>query len=204
LQTIGLNPEFSERNDLFLSRKKISGNAEHIYKNRVLHHGTLLVDSNKQKLYEVLNNNKLIVDKSINSVKKEVANISDFIQITSQDVFLGLQMFLQKYYNAEELPLSIEDKEEINRITGTKYKTYSYIFAYSPSFVQKISFKNEELFVYVKNGIIEKILCKNVTIEKELSRICGTDFLPESINKILTTINIDKAGSLTESFFVNL
>ncbi len=35
----------SGRNDLLIEGKKISGNAEHIFKKRVLHHGTLLYNS---------------------------------------------------------------------------------------------------------------------------------------------------------------
>ncbi|MCC6817424.1 MAG: lipoate--protein ligase family protein, partial [Bacteroidia bacterium] len=44
LKSLGVNAEFSGRNDLLIDGMKISGNAEHIYhqKKRTLHHGTLL------------------------------------------------------------------------------------------------------------------------------------------------------------------
>ena len=37
LQSLGVNAEFGKRHDLLIDGKKISGNASHVYKNRVLH-----------------------------------------------------------------------------------------------------------------------------------------------------------------------
>jgi lipoate-protein ligase A len=42
LAAMGAHAEFNSRNDITIDGKKISGNAQYIYKNTVLHHGTLL------------------------------------------------------------------------------------------------------------------------------------------------------------------
>lgn len=42
LATIGVEAMFAGKNDLRVNDLKISGNAEHVYRERVLHHGTLL------------------------------------------------------------------------------------------------------------------------------------------------------------------
>src|SRR5665647_1307884 len=39
LHKLSINAELSERNDLTIDGKKFSGNAQHQYKNRLLHHG---------------------------------------------------------------------------------------------------------------------------------------------------------------------
>src|SRR5690606_28789319 len=45
LNTLGVNAKFEGRNDITVDGKKISGNAEYIHKNKILHHGTLLFSS---------------------------------------------------------------------------------------------------------------------------------------------------------------
>ena len=54
LNEIGVNAEFGGHNSLLIGGKKFSGNAEHIYKNRVMHHGTILFSTNLENLAEVL------------------------------------------------------------------------------------------------------------------------------------------------------
>ena len=50
LAKLGITASLSGRSDLIVDGKKISGNAQHVFKNRVLHHGTLLFDSNLETL----------------------------------------------------------------------------------------------------------------------------------------------------------
>ena len=55
LGKLGLNATTSGRNDLLIEGFKISGNAEHVFKNRVLHHGTLLFNSDLVNLGNAIN-----------------------------------------------------------------------------------------------------------------------------------------------------
>ena len=45
LASLGVDAKFEGKNDLKVNGLKISGNAEHVYHDRVLHHGTLLFNS---------------------------------------------------------------------------------------------------------------------------------------------------------------
>ncbi|HKK33050.1 MAG TPA: lipoate--protein ligase family protein, partial [Desulfomicrobiaceae bacterium] len=45
LRELGVNAEFQGRNDLVIDGMKFSGNAQHVERDRVLHHGTLLYSS---------------------------------------------------------------------------------------------------------------------------------------------------------------
>ena len=88
LNSLGLEVSFSGRNDLILKSTKISGNAMHIYKNRVLAHGTLLFDTNLHQLSNsLINNYKLFTDRSIKSVKSKVTNISNFLYETKKEQY---------------------------------------------------------------------------------------------------------------------
>lgn len=52
LKTIGIDAVIGEKNELKVGGAKVSGNAEHVYRNRLVHHGTLLFDANLNKLKE--------------------------------------------------------------------------------------------------------------------------------------------------------
>ena len=74
LLDMGIDVKFSKRNDLFIDKNKISGNAEHVVRNRVLHHGTLLFNSKLSSLKNMLHvDDKLYKSKAIKSVKSPVA-----------------------------------------------------------------------------------------------------------------------------------
>ena len=81
LNSLNINAEFSGRNDLTIEGKKFSGNAQYNYKNRVLHHGTLLFSSNITDLSKALQAKPLkFQDKSIKSVLSRVTNISSHLK----------------------------------------------------------------------------------------------------------------------------
>lgn len=76
LEKLGVKAEFTGRNDITIDGKKISGNAQYLYKKRLLHHGTLLFNSDLTKLSQALNvKPQKIVSKGVKSVKSRVANI---------------------------------------------------------------------------------------------------------------------------------
>jgi lipoate-protein ligase A len=54
IHNIGVTSAFNSRNDVAIEDRKISGNAQYIRKDRLLHHGTLLVNSNLDNLEKAL------------------------------------------------------------------------------------------------------------------------------------------------------
>jgi len=54
LKTLGLSAEIGTQNEILIGGVKISGNAEHIFKKRVLHHGTLLFNVDLSMLKEAI------------------------------------------------------------------------------------------------------------------------------------------------------
>ena len=80
LNSIGVKAEFSGRNDITVDGMKISGNAQTVYKNRIMHHGTLLFDTDMSVLGSALNPSKLKIEsKGIKSVRARVTNISEHL-----------------------------------------------------------------------------------------------------------------------------
>lgn len=134
----------SRRSDLTVNGKKISGNAQHIYKNRVLHHGTLLFDSNLETLGQSL---KIIPGKyhgkAVQSVRSVVTNILPLLKSyrSIQDFSSFLINFQLKNSNSKTYTLSDSDNAAIYKLTDEKFSTPEWNFGYSP----KYTFKNEQL-----------------------------------------------------------
>jgi lipoate-protein ligase A len=59
LNNLGVPAKFTGRNDITIDNKKISGNAQVIYKDRILHHGTILFNTNLDALQSVLIQNDI-------------------------------------------------------------------------------------------------------------------------------------------------
>jgi len=69
LRSRGIQAYPGPKNEILLNDLKISGNAEHIYRKRVLHHGTLLFNTNLDNLRDALNADpQKYLDKSVKSV----------------------------------------------------------------------------------------------------------------------------------------
>ncbi|MDO4545470.1 MAG: lipoate protein ligase C-terminal domain-containing protein, partial [Bacillota bacterium] len=146
LSNLGLHVELKGRNDLLLSGKKISGSAQSLSKNRILHHGTLLVHSDLDMIDKILNvSADKIQSKGIKSVRSRVTNIEDHVEgkLSVADV----KEVLLKYWVEEKagkkrfVPMQSELKE-IEHIANHKYRSDNWTYGRSPRF----SFRNKKRF----------------------------------------------------------
>jgi lipoate---protein ligase len=169
LAKLGIEATTSGRNDLLIDGLKISGNAEHIYKNRVLHHGTLLFNSDLENLGQAI---KVVPgkyeSKAVQSNRSPVANISQFLQTpmtTAEFIRFLLGVQLENPENSF-YQLSENDILAIEKLSTEKFKTWEWNFGYSP----KYSFKNE---VEIEGKLlkIRLIVEKGVIVEAEIGGV---------------------------------
>lgn len=165
LQSLGVDAKFEGRNDISVDGKKISGNAEHIFKNKVLHHGTLLFSSEMKNISEALRINPLkYIDKAVKSVPKRVGNISSYLKEP-----ISLEAFTQKIMDhvlasnptARMYDFTPEDLAAIGNIRDKKYATHEWNYGYSPDYSFKKGIKTTggtiEMNMDVEKGIIKKV-----------------------------------------------
>ena len=86
LKNLNIEAQIKSQNSLFYNGKKFSGTAFAYKKNKVLHHGTLLLDSNLKKLNKYLNNEDIkIKTKAVKSNSAEVTNLNlSFKSVTDE------------------------------------------------------------------------------------------------------------------------
>jgi len=182
LKSLSITAYFGGHNSLLVDGLKISGNAEHVYKNRVLHHGTLLFSTDLDALENALaSESDIYTDKAVKSVRAAVANISDFIQqpIEICEFKDMMNAELSKHFGAHLHILNRNDLQAIEQLMRTRYQTWEWNFGYSPHYTIRKSLQNIALTVEtsVKGGIIENIKFEN------------TGFSPDTFNyvaKLLT------------------
>ncbi len=138
LLKMGIAAKFEGRNDLTIDGRKFSGNAEHIWKDRVLHHGTLLFSSHMSDLSQALNADPLkFQDKAVKSVRSRVTNISEHLG-EPMDVLQFATMIekhiADKYPDARLIELSPADHDKIHDLVRDKYNTWEWNFGYSPNY----------------------------------------------------------------------
>jgi lipoate-protein ligase A len=164
LQSLGADARFEGKNDLMIDGKKIAGNAAHIHKNKILHHGCLLFASKIRDVSEALRINPVkYTDRAIKSVPKRVTNISDHLKSP-----VSLEEFTQKlmahvlatYPNARPYAFTEEDKKKIEKLRDEKYATHEWNFGKSPEYNYKKAVRTGggllEINLDVKNGRIER------------------------------------------------
>lgn len=169
LNQMGVPARFEGKNDLRVNGLKISGNAEHVFKNRVLHHGTLLFNSDLGFLNQAIKSYPLkFKDKAVQSNRSKVANISDFIEGDIDiETFKGkiIQYILKSNKESTQYRLKKVDFEGINKLIREKYNTWQWNFGYSPAYMfeTKLPLYQETIpiEIFVKNGVIKDINSQN-------------------------------------------
>jgi lipoate-protein ligase A len=166
LQKLGIDARFEGRNDLTIGGKKFSGNAMHVWKNKVLHHGTLLFSSHMPDLSQALNVDPTkFSDKAVKSVRSRVTNISEHLT-EPMDVFhfaeLIQEHIVSKYPDARLYDLTDEDHRKIHEMVEKKYGTWDWNFGYSPKYTFRKILRTErsgtiEFNLDVRDGYIRDI-----------------------------------------------
>lgn len=204
LKTLDIDAEFSGRNDLLISGKKFSGNAQYNYQNRVMHHGTLLFSSQINDLSSALKVKPIKFEgKGVKSVKSRVTNISDHLK-TPMDIieFKNLVMNYLEKTNPNNIPYSLTqyDIDSIDDLVNKKYNTWEWNFGKSPDYTLYNELKypggNIEFNLIVEKGLIKDIKLsgdffgKNDVCEVE-EMLKGTKHEESSIKNTLHTFNIN-------------
>lgn len=196
LASTGVEAKFEGKNDLKVNGLKISGNAEHVWRNRVLHHGTLLFDSHLDVLKKSLRKDySCYLSRAVASNPSPVTNLKD-CPISVKNITELKSKMLEYYLNQDsgnsEINLSINEIAEINKLADSRYRTWEWNYAYGPSYQFKKDFKIREnsisLILSVKNGLIEEC---NIKGPDELTgfarKLIGCRHMPEDILSVFKT-----------------
>ena len=164
LESLGVHAELSGRNDLLVDGKKISGSAQHASGNRVLHHGTLLFDSDLEALAAILKvDEEKLRAKSIRSVRSRVTNIRPYLRedCDVHSFIKRLLSYFQATYALEELPMPTGEVLEAlcarNRSEEWLFPERELLSHYHLSKKQRYPFGTVEVMLDMQNEILRSV-----------------------------------------------
>lgn len=215
LQSLGIDAQFSGRNDITIEGKKFSGNAQYSRKDKLLHHGTIMYDCDMNKLSKALRPKPIkFKDKSVKSVSSRVTNIASHMkkEMSVAEFREYLKNYIINYNNIETIyKFNDKDLEEIDKIVQTRFGTWEWNYGKSPiyKFENSVKYKSGivEYSLNVENGIIKDIAIYGDffgtrDIKELLSLLKGVRHDKESLLERLSYENISEfiSGISNEQF----
>ena len=165
LDALGVKVNLSGRNDLETTDgRKISGNAQRAEGGRVLHHGTLLFNSDMGVLSSALKvDREKLMAKSVRSVQARVANISEYLEkdITVDEFISFVTEHIVSLYNPEFI--EAPDNDEINALCHRNasdewlYPGRDFLSRYNIIRKKRYDIGTVECSIALKNNIISDI-----------------------------------------------
>ena len=183
LASFGVQAAQTGRNDLEVSGKKISGSAQAIIGGRILHHGTLLLNSELAMMEKVLAvDNGKIKSKGINSVAARVGNIQEFAdrRLQAHDVMDVLLQAFGEDTAFQTVELTAKQLEEAGKLQKGKYETWDWNYGFSPD----ANFRNSARFpagkIEVEMGIQEGFI-RNCRIWGDFLGLYGVERIERAL-----------------------
>ena len=161
LREMGVNASFNGRNDLTIDGRKFSGNAQYRLADSIVHHGSLLFDTDiEQMVASTTVDDYKILSKSIKSVRDRVTNIAEHLP-APMDPHAFKAGMVRHIMNgsAEEYKLTPEDDARIRQLAQEKFAAWECIFGADPKFNIERSGRfaggKMEFKIDVRKGVIQ-------------------------------------------------
>ena len=162
LRSVGIKAELSGRNDILVDGKKISGNAQHSASGRVLHHGTLLYDSDLSVLSSVLRADpEKLKTKAIRSVSSRVMNLSDILPLEGGALELAEKIMAELMKKSGGELISAPESREIDALAERNssaawlFPNRAFLSGYTASKKRRYPFGSVELTLKMSGDVIE-------------------------------------------------
>lgn len=166
LQRLGVKAEINGRNDMTIDGKKFSGNAQYLRQGRVMHHGTILFDSNASVLANALQVDEAKIQaKGVKSVRSRVTNVRPCLpeDMTLPQFRQVLLDTILEEEPGEEYILNEKDLAVVAKLKADRYDTWEWNYGHSPACTLRKKGRVEgcgtvEAFVSLQEGKISQIV----------------------------------------------
>jgi lipoate-protein ligase A len=212
LQRLGLDAHTSNRNDVLIGDKKVSGNAFYHIPGRNIVHGTMLFDTNMENMVgSITPNDEKLISKGVQSVRQHITLLKDHLQMSLEE----FKTYVRQNLCDSKITLTKENVDEIREIEK-EYLTPEFIYGHNPRYTLTRKKRIEgcgdlEVRMEIKNGILKNInLMGDYFLMGDLdhgflSHLCNRPFSPEAIRGALHDVHSgDYIMNLTDEKFVGL
>lgn len=174
VQSFGIDCEFSGRNDLLAEERKFSGNAFRFTKHGALHHGTLMVDVDNEKLTRYLTvSKKKLSARGVKSVASRVVNLSALGSVTIETMLTAMFQAFQGEYGEG----AIENADALTSpdydMLSARNASWDWNYGAAPTFDTSLSHRFEwggiELLLTLDEGRVKACRAYTDAMDPELS-----------------------------------
>lgn len=210
LKTIGITSMLTGKSNITVNGLKISGNAEHVFRKRVLHHGTLLFDTSFDIMRRLIRAETMNYQTgAVASNRAEVVNIRNLT-----DRFDSVHSFASALFGFVAGRLNIQKdikvdnnlNDAIGQLAESRYRTWEWNYGFTPPYTFRNTFTacgcNNNLEMNVRDGIIWK--CSISGSEKLSSfakTLIGCRHCYDELNEKLTGSGIPETEDILRFFF---
>lgn len=199
-QLAGISAEFSGRNDLLADGRKFSGNAFYHSKGKAYHHGTLLIDTDTEKLGRYLSPPKAKLEsKGIASVRSRVINLKELSPALTCDTMKGYMLrAFEEVYGNQVAPFILCDPDAVLALKS-RYESQQWLygkpFPFSCTLEGYFSFGNLQLQLSVEQGVITALQCYTDAMDSQLPEkislaLSGCPFQTEAMVNALASTEV--------------
>ncbi|MFP4509074.1 MAG: lipoate--protein ligase family protein [Spirochaetota bacterium] len=161
LSRVGIHARFTDRGDIYVAGRKVSGNAMCYRRDRVLHHATLLVNADLSHLLPAIRPPGLAIrTTAIASQRAEVVNLSSFAP--HLDTETASQLIVSEYMNVYPDAVRVpwpDASEPCVQERREKHYNWEWVFGRTPRFEYCVS---EDARVAVASGLIQSVTDEDI------------------------------------------
>ncbi len=218
LHALGVEAEVNGRNDITIEGKKFSGNSQYLKEGRVMHHGTLMFNSNLSVVADALHvDADKIQSKGVKSVRSRVTNVLPYLpQPVSLPEFRAalLQNILAQTPGTEYV-LTAQDNEAIEKLRTERYATWEWNYGRSPACTMLKKQRIEgcgtvEAYFSIKGGVIESLAFRGDFFSVDDPELLAARFIgarpePEVYQELLRDTDVSQYfHGITKEAFLRL
>ena len=206
LKELGVEANFTGRNDLVVDGQKICGNAQAYINGRIMHHGCILFDTELSVLSKALEIPKDVIEsKSEKSVRSKVTNILPHlpVKISVDDFSEAILLHMKrKFPEMTEYVFSELELEEIKKTSEEKFSSWEWNYGHSPQFniTRKTRFTagKIQIFATIKKSEIVDIkfygtfFGNNSDLSDVENVLKGVRYTIEDVREALSTIPLSE------------
>lgn len=200
---LGANATVDGRNDILIDGMKVSGNAQYVRQGRVMHHGTILFDSDMTVLSQALRPDPAKAQaKGVKSVRSRVTNVRPHLSrdMTLEEFREELSCALMKD-GFERYELTQQDVAQIEKIRDGRYATreWNYGFCEPGALIRKKRIEGcgtVEAHITLKNDLITALQFRGdyfstLPPEELAKKLIGLPLIPGALSCVLETCRVE-------------
>lgn len=207
LNAIGVPARKNRTCDIAIGERKISGSAQRVTGGRVLHHGTLLFQSDLTVLDQITTHHK-------NDCFQSKGTISAICPVTNIADHLAVPMTLEEFQRrlleqmvppgSARLTLTAEQEAEVRRLRDEKYRSWEWTWGKTPAFTYEKSGTFAGVPIRVaysaKRGIVSDaaIDCAALDGQEAARLLNGQRLDPEGFAAVCRLLAGDRAEELMD------